>query len=226
MRQKLILMAALAAMMIALTSPASAEILQVTLRSGAATLTATDGGGGDVNANDDYVTVIGAVGQWSVNVTTGHRGIVSLDLNSVDTKSNGSPAQDLEIELTATGFTRSVPGTLLAHIGGTTIEPWLTYVVYFDANNDPGARTTLVGTYSLTNAGAPLTDSFAGDFAGGPAPGGEPFSITQVVTISGKYVGDTSFNAAVSVPEPVAATLLGCFLVSAFGFLRWKTRNE
>ena len=188
------------------------------LSSGGETVTADDGGANDQNNLDGVVNFQGAVGAFTVNVSTGLSrpaiGSASdphLDLSSVNMSSG---AGTLTLEFTDTGFTGDMVDFMNA-IGGTA-NGNVTYDVYVDDSNEAFGRGQLV-----TSIGPGEQDMIGNAFQGAESAGalvdGE-YSVTIVVTIEHDGMGLTSFNAeavgaggivAPPVPEPATVGLLG-----------------
>ncbi|MBS0151318.1 MAG: PEP-CTERM sorting domain-containing protein [Nitrospira sp.] len=195
----------------AVPQPASALRLSLNAGGGAVEVSLTDNGVGDVNGASDVITFLGAVNNWSVNVTTGvNLGTATqphMDLNSINISNGGGGT--MQIMLTETGFTTPPAFSFLGLIGGTAANR-VQYQTYWDAANNAFATTT-----PLTNSGLLGPGAFS-DTRGGLGGGVGPFSVTQVVTIThlaGNNVS-TSFDAAVStVPEPASMLLLGSGLL-------------
>ncbi|NBP72986.1 MAG: hypothetical protein EBU57_07455, partial [Alphaproteobacteria bacterium] len=121
----LIGLAALAAS--AVSVPAHA-VPQLRLSDGINTVTVTDGGAGDINPLAGVVVFNGAIGDFSVNVTTGiTKPLLGsptdpvLDLNSIDV--TGAAGGILTIEFTETDFLSGGPTVNFStEIGGVTAD--------------------------------------------------------------------------------------------------------
>ncbi len=175
----------------------------------------------DAFAGLGTASFIGAVGTFSVNVTTGISkpaiGPAIIDLNSVTVSSAGSGGGVLEIMLTDTGFTFEAgnSGALLDVIGGTTrgiVTSFATYdggdMEFAIASGGPVISTPVVvntavplgtptGFTSTTQVGIPLIAA--------------TYSLSKFVRIEHFNSGDiSSFNneASIIVPEPGTLALL------------------
>lgn len=215
MRSTLRALAALIVTGLIFTPSASAD-LQLTLSSGGQTVNLFDNGSG-------FVSFFGSVGAWSINVTTGVQiGTTTLDLDSVDVLT-GTAAAPLVIQLS--GNNMRAPGGaagLQVGIGGAMNAGFnITYGAYIDTTNTLGGLGTQIG-----NTLAFGTTSFAGSTSGSVSTN-NPFTINQVVTLSGTGRGLAGFDADVRVvPVPdgaVTVTLLGGVLVG-LGALRRRRR--
>ena len=205
------------AAVVALGTAATAEAgVALRLTQGMTVVTVNDDGAGDIASGDpDTIVFFGAVGAFTLNVTTG---IVTPDtvlpevmhLNSIDTSLG---AGTLTIEFTATDLDIATLNYLLAL--GPLVAPGgsISYSAYYDEGNAEFAQTSLIGT--LNGAGS----------VSGPAASSTPYSLTQVVTIThGANGGTTSFDANISVPEPASLVLL-CMCGVAFALLRRRGRE-
>jgi hypothetical protein len=205
------------------TGQADAAALRLT--EGANQVTVVDGGAGDANPAAGAVTFIGDVGVFSINVSTGitkpilgSASFPEMHLNSVNVST--APGT-LTIEFTETDFTNfaSIPAFLM-QFGGVT-DGTISYSAYLDNNNTAFGQGTLIASSQLHSNGA-----FAEEFASNIVPSDEPYSLTQVVTIThGAGTLDTSFDATLqAVPEPGAATL--ALIGIAIGGLSFMRRRR
>lgn len=166
---------------------------------------------GDVDG-DGVISYSGAVGGFSVNVTTGVskpmlNGPQWLGLDSIDVSGG---AGELIIRLTDTGYT-GTPAELEAAYGGTTVGTVDLDFLYDAANAEFG------GT-SFFDPAAGTAPSFSGAGAS-PVSLTGPYSLTIVADISHSGSGSSSLGAQISaVPVPAAIWLFGSGLLGLAGF--------
>jgi hypothetical protein len=182
MKQKLHFLVALAVMAIAFTPTASAD-LALTLTTG---LGATASG----VACTAGICYNGAVGDWTINVSTGLEGFVyALDLNSVD--ASGTGTDSLTLDLTTTD--NKAIGSVDWGIGGTISSGMsLTYRIL--VNGSPVTTATF------------FPDSFSGHGSGCCKALNDTLTQEVVLTRTGK--SSASFDAHVDVVPDGGVTLM------------------
>lgn len=190
-----------------------APVPALQLTNGAVTVTITDQGAGDMNSVVGAVTFVGAVGVFTVNVTTGLDpdilGPAQLDLNSVDVAGAGGT---LDILFSTPDLVSPPPQpAFMMNIGGTIgAGSSLLYAAYLDPANVLFGTTSLIGTLGPFGSG-PFSGT--GTFAA-PATPGAAYSLTQAVTITATGAATTSFDAELlPTPEPSTMLLTGIALL-------------
>jgi hypothetical protein len=209
--------------------PAEAA-LQLTVRSGATSMTFTDGGAGDSAPATGILSVSYSLGSWvfSSTIVASSPAIGSptqalLDLASLNISSS-SPGT-LTLTASDTGYTLPASGMLSLGglIAGVTSGS-VSYRSYVDTSN------TAFGTEQLIGEVASYSGAFAGTVSGSVAyTSPNPFSLTTEVGIThvGGGVQVTSFNAigTAVVPEPAVVGLLGLGLgIVGLASLRHRRR--
>ena len=184
---------------------------------GGAAIDCADGAACDGNAASGAVTFIGALGAYSVNVTTGltkpilTTGSPLMDLNSVDvvTQAGALEMHTLAILFSDTGFDR-FNGQISGDFGGTlnsgssaTVQA-LTLV---DAGNNLFSGVQAGSTIGPFGPGA-----YSGSFLDGLSPGA-PYAVTQLIFLSTQGPSTYSGDFVVNVPEPTTLALLGLGLL-------------
>jgi hypothetical protein len=198
---------------------------------GGATVTVTDG---DL---DGVVNFTGALGSFTVNVTTGlskptlgNANLAFMDLNSVNV--SGGAADTLLIELTDTGFSLTGNPALATQLstGGGTLTAGAGSSVDFTAAVDTGAGGTNEFTYP---AGTAITSgpfgsgAFAFSQSNQVALGG-PFAMSQKVFINltaGGGIVSFDHEHKVLVPEASSLALLLPGLAPLGLVLRRRLKN-
>jgi len=185
---------------------------------GTTTLTIVDGGAGDMSADAGVILFNGAIGTWTINVTTGISKPVlgsainpHMDLNTVNVTS--SAGGTLTIWFTDVDF-EPFSGSLVTHFGGTTANS-LEFDVFADAGNSAFGEGIPLFSFGPFGAGA-----FSGDASVGVSLAGL-FSLTERLMIVHTGQQGSSGDFEIRVPEPSILLLLGACLV-ALGI--WKFR--
>lgn len=209
------LLIGLAALAASAVSVSAHAVPQLRFSDGINTVTVTDGGAGDINPLAGVVVFNGAIGDFSVNVTTritkpllGSPTDPVLDLNSIDV--TGAAGGVLTIEFTETDFFSSgSPVNLSTTVGGVT-----TNTVQFE-HFASTANTAFAQDIARFDSGN-LKGGFLFVDVGSSAISGE-YSLTTVATIthtagcqnsSFNSVLQGAFTPTTDIPEPALAPSL------------------
>jgi len=214
--KKVVVLAVLVAAMAVPSAFATAELI---LSSGASTVDILDGGVGDANTATGAVTFVGAVGSWSVNVTTGIEGDVPFfDLNSIDT-TTGQVAPIVmafsDDRVLPPGFTLNAGGTVSTSGGTPTVQfGAFTGTSEFDFAHQIGSTLTFHAT------------PFSGSTSGSTFAGDTSLTLAASIDLGRGRKGGASFDSALdSVPEPASVSMLGGVLLILGGALRRRIKK-
>lgn len=214
----------LTAFLAATYAPAAFATAELKLSSGASSVDILDGSAGDANPLAGVVTFIGAVGNWTVNVSTGVNGSTPLlDLNSVDSTAGLPQVNPIQISFSDDGL--SLTPSLVFAAGGTVnshATPTVTFQAFtgtskFDTSNQIGSTLTF------------HTAGYSGSTSG--PIGASDTSATIVATIdlgSSTAFGSGSFDSSlekIETPEPASISMLGGVLLILGGALRRRIKK-
>lgn len=221
---------ALVGMLALVCAPQAQATMELTLQNGTCatcSIAVFDNGVGDANTAVGAITFIGAIGQYTINVSTGiaQNGINHfLDLNSINT-TGATGAGMLTIGLSSTGFTVPAPQFSFGAGGTSSLGGAVSFSAYGGTSN--GLFDTVgnqIGTLSFTTTA--LNPAFSGNTVSSIGTTTTPYSLTIVANLNGITAGSASFDAAINaVPEPVSVSLLGGVLVLTATAIRRKLRR-
>ena len=211
----------LATFLAATYAPSAFATAELKLTTGASTVDILDGGLGDACLSADCVTFIGALGSWTINVTTGSEGLLFLDLNSVNQVSGGQTDpitlafSDDTTPPPAIGFKFEAGGTVASNQVPTVTFNAYTDIVKFGTTNQIGSTMTF------------HTSPFAGTTTGTPGAGDLATTIVVSIDLGKGAKGQASFDTglASNVPEPASISMLGGVLLILGGALRRRMKK-
>jgi len=126
------------------------------------------------------------------------------------------------LSISATEFNLALPGTttqVAAEISGTlSPHSTLSWRVYLDPNNNPLGTGRLIASDTFSDPSALLSAGFFQPIAVATVAIDGPFSLTELLTISGPSGATVTFDSSatatpVHVPEPGSLALLGTGLL-------------
>ena len=238
MKKNIISLCGAAAVLACATSAYATPTLYITDGVNAATI--ADGSGGDTVGLAGAIGWTGGVGSWTVNIlgglVIGPSSNPDIDLSFNDLFTGGAN-NTITIAFLSDGYTTGNFGGL-ASIGGTLGSGvTLTYQTF--AQNGSTAATTfggstlnLAGWTGLTPLQVFTATPFSGASSGGllPPPGGNPFELLQVVTItapSSSRANQSSGDAHLTaVPDGGSTLMLLGSGLTALAFFRRSFKSK
>ena len=216
-------MVVLTAFLAATYVPSAFATAELKLSSGASSVDVLDGSLLDSNPLPGVVTFIGAVGSWTVSVSTGVEGSTPLlDLNSVDSTAGKAQGSPIAISFSEDGL--ALTSELAFAAGGTVSSgttPTVTFQAFtgtskFDMSNQIGSTLTF------------HTAVYSGSSSGAIALGDTAATILATIDLgSATAFGSGSFDSSLdtTVPEPASISMLGGVLLILGGTLRRRMKK-
>jgi hypothetical protein len=200
---------------------------ELTISSGATTVTIVDNGAGDTNGAAGTINYSNSnFGGWNISIASGTSHSPSLtpfglDVASLTATCTGGPCTTNALDITFSDINFSVP----VGVGGfqTTFSTTQTGTgtaaesAYFSNSNAIFAPTTLIGTVG------PFSTSSVGSAHGGAIAAVPNYSLTLAQVFTDTTGGAVSFSVdgnITAVPEPSAIMLFGAVLFGSFALLR------
>lgn len=215
--------------------PAANATTALKLISGASSVTVVDNAAGDLDLTPGVIVFSGAVGNWTLNVSSGlSLGTASqpiLDNLSFNSQPSSSVMTgSLEILFSETDLGPLASGnTINTAIGGNFIQAGngtsVSYGAYYDTSNTLFGKSTLIGSV-LTPTIAPVTKEFSAGQQVTSTAVSAPYSLTLDVKINAIRTTQISYDAYLSVPDGgYTLMLLGTGMTALGGLQLRRKRN-
>jgi len=223
----------LTAFLAATYAPAAFATAELKLSSGASSVDILDGGVGDANPAAGAVTFIGAVGNWTVNVSTGTEGTTPFfDLGSVNSTAGLPQVSPIVMSFSNDGLTLPSGFTLTA--GGTVSSAATTTVTFaaFTGTSKFDTSDQIGSTLTFHTTPPPISNAYSGSTTGSVVSGDTSATLVASIDLgSSTAFGGGSFDAALDTitvggtPEPASISMLGGVLLILGGALRRKIKK-
>lgn len=196
------------------------------------------------NALTGIATGSATVNGWDVvSVTsttypaTGSAASPYLETISITVDDQSAGNSPLYIYFSGTDNTATTPpdtgafktGLTLNNLLGATLSA--SYSAYYDTGNTVDTNSTLLGGGGVTQIGSTLSETISTSASattggGGPLPGTQPYSLAQVIEVTGVNGADGSITASLSVPDGGTTVLMfGGALLGLAGLASLRTRK-
>lgn len=217
-----------AAALIAGVGAASTNTVQaslvLTLESGATTIVVADNGAGDLDGAVGMIAYMGAVGNFTSNMTGGY-GIGYAPwptvLNLAGFSMSGTGGGTLTITLEEDGYVPSNPQTrFISTVGGTIGTGTASSRSYFDAANTGSLLGAIIADHGTTGA-----MSFSSDIVSQNFPTPSAYGLAVQLTITHATSGSTQYTNQIRIDESATLGLFGLALVG-IGLLTARRRTR
>lgn len=191
--------------------------LVLTLESGASTVVIADNGIGDMDGAVGMIAYMGAVGNFTSNMTGGY-GIGYAPwptvLNLAGFSMSGTGGGTLTITLEEDGYVPSDPVTrFISTVGGTIGTGTASSLSYFDASNTGSLLGAIIADHGTTGA-----MSFSSDIVSPYYSTPSAYGLAVQLTITHATSGSTQYTNQIRIDEAATLGLFGLAL-AGFGLL-------
>ena len=231
--KKLITITAVLTLLLSVVAANAALMAELTLQSGADTLTITDTDGDGLITFNSLID--GPFGEWNLTIVGAYtkpfpgQGNPALPIMHLSVQANTAQnaEQNLTVSFSDGGFTPVIDPqrSYRADIGGTLATEAVvdSYNTYADSDNMlPADALTLMEMGPYTGTGFM---GFFGDVAYTTEhPDDAPYSLTQIVSLTHTKAGTTSFDAVLTVPDGGSTLMLLGSALALLGFMRSRKK--